>query len=179
MIAQDGWPRAWTLHVGLWFRVHALVEFHIKHSTKKIIMFFQFCAMIGDFLDPAIWLHKTDCREHGHCMYRKVFSSRLSWLVTLDCLWRGFLCIDVTFQQNGPKLNSRPMYCLQLYGILETKTIRLTTFSWNCLWAILFSLKYFSLIQFWDSTSVSTLPLISALFDLSLLLMLSIYLYCI
>ena len=64
MIAQDGWPKAWTLHVGLWFRVHTLLEFHIKHATK---MFFQFCAMIGDFFDPAIWLHKVT-RQMAKCM---------------------------------------------------------------------------------------------------------------
>ena len=53
--------------------------------------------------------------------FRKVASSRLSQLVAhfhvFHCLWRGiwWLC-TVTFGHNGPKLNSRPVYCSQLYG---------------------------------------------------------------
>ena len=52
-------------------------------------------------------------------IYRKVASSRLSWLVAhFQTVYEGeFLCLcTVTFGQKGPKLNSRPVYWLQLYG---------------------------------------------------------------
>ena len=54
--------------------------------------------------------------------YRKVASSRLSWLVAHSRIFRLFiwsLC-NVTFGQRSSKLNSRPVYCSQLYGKLFT-----------------------------------------------------------
>ena len=36
------------------------------------------------------------------------------------CFFRLYLCF-VTFGQNGPKLNSKPVYCSQLYGMLLKK----------------------------------------------------------
>ena len=54
-----------------------------------------------------------------YLVYRKVASSRLSQLVAhFHIVYEGefwCLCI-VTFGQNGPKLNSGPVYCSRLYG---------------------------------------------------------------
>ena len=46
-------------------------------------------------------------------------SNRLSQLVAQFSVYEGeFWCLGtVNFEQNGPKLNSWPIYCLQLYGI--------------------------------------------------------------
>ena len=44
----------------------------------------------------------------------------VSWLVApFQTVYEGeFWCLcTVTFGQNGPQLNSRPVYCLKLYGI--------------------------------------------------------------
>ena len=41
--------------------------------------------------------------------------------------------VTVTFGQNGPKLNSRPVYCLRLYGIETVKLAKLAIFPISCL----------------------------------------------
>ena len=71
---------------------------------------------------------KSSLKEYSHIFnafhfnfqtnYHEVASSRLSWLVAhFQAVYKGeFWCLcTVTFGQNGPKLNSRPVYCSRLY----------------------------------------------------------------
>ena len=68
--------------------------------------------------------------------YRKVTSSRLSWLVAhpriFKWLMKGKFDPYVRHSPKVPKLNSRPVYCSRLYGTYLIESSGVSLNKWGC-----------------------------------------------
>ena len=79
----------------------------MSNRVNKLIVFYK------------SWGLKTIWSKSPNSKYRKVASSRLSRLLAhFQTVYKGeFWCLcTVTFGRNGPKMNSRPVYCSRLYS---------------------------------------------------------------
>ena len=121
-----------------WGKQRAISNLWGKHKNGTNISCWSLCQIDGrkvvgtDFKNTKIEQigNKNECtdeRRYKFCLlqifiYRKVASSRLSWLVVQPLHFQTFYkrkiwCLyTVTFRPKRSKLNSRPVYCSKFYS---------------------------------------------------------------
>ena len=95
-----------------------------RRKSPKTLLHFDITVNIGVFFYKKRTIYDSDL-ESRRLKYYKVVSWSTSWLVAHPSIFKLFmtgkfdaLCI-LTFDQKGPKLNSRPVYCSR-FMVYET-----------------------------------------------------------
>ena len=105
---------------------------YIFYQIPKLTQLINFCQIWFEKIRVWNFTKKSPKRlDNWKKRYRKVASSGLSWLVAhFQTVYEGeFWCLcTVTFGQNGPKLNRRPVDCSYI-SFLLWKNLRMVKFS--------------------------------------------------